>query len=33
VYYPNDFPPCVHQNGDLDWTHSDTESKVALNAS
>lgn len=21
VYHPNNLPPCVHQNGDIDWQH------------
>lgn len=32
VYYPNDLPPCVHHNGDLDWTHPVEEPQVALEA-
>lgn len=32
VYYPHDLPPCVHHNGDLDWTHPVEEPQVALEA-
>lgn len=32
VYYPNEFPPCVRQNGDLDWTHLDKELSAAVTA-
>lgn len=23
VYYPNQLPPCMHANGDLDWHYED----------
>lgn len=23
VYFPNELPPCVHHNGDLDWHYAE----------
>ncbi|TDU67210.1 hypothetical protein EI77_03412 [Prosthecobacter fusiformis] len=25
VYYPNQLPPCLHHNGDLDWHYAEDD--------
>ncbi|MCW0219578.1 MAG: hypothetical protein OJI67_14730 [Prosthecobacter sp.] len=25
VYFPNNLPPCVHNNGEIDWEYAETE--------
>lgn len=28
VYYPSEFPPCVHSNGDINWHYAEEGDSV-----